>query len=325
MQHSANAAPAVAPQKSPKASSGTKHFLKMLMKQRTLVLMSVPFVIWLFIFRYLPVWGWTLAFQDYRPGRSFSEQEWVGFKHFAFLFQDDAFYRVMRNTFAMSFINLILGFVLAITLAVLLNELKNIVFKRVVQTISYMPYFLSWVVAASIIMVALSPEEGIVNQVLVGLGIIDKPILWLGEASYFWGIFAASETWKNLGWNTIVYLAAITMIDPAQYEAADIDGANRLQKIWHITLPGMKPVIIVLLILNIGQVLETGFEAQYLLKNPANMDFAETLELFVLRWGINFGNYSFATAAGIFKTVISFSLLFAANSLAKRMGQERLF
>lgn len=306
-------------------TSKFKYFWLTLINQRTLVFMSVPFVIWLFIFRYLPLWGWSIAFQKYRPSRSFSEQVWIGFEHFRFLFQDEGFYRVMRNTLAMSLINLTLGFLTAITLSILFNELRSIVFKRTVQTISYLPYFLSWVVAASIISNALHIEGGIVNELLVFLKMIDEPIMWLGKGEYFWAVYGLSETWKNLGWNTIIYLAAITTIDPDLYEAAEIDGAGRFRQIWHITLPGMRPVIIILLIMNIGNILDFGFDAQYLLKNGMNIEFAESLDLFVLRYGINLNNYSLATAAGIFKTVISFILLFSANNIAKRLGQARLF
>nr|WP_238457160.1 ABC transporter permease subunit [Litchfieldia salsa] len=287
--------------------------------------MSVPFLIWLFIFKYVPLWGWSMAFQDFKPAKSFSEQEWVGLEHFTFLFGDEAFLRVLRNTFAMSAINLILGFVTAIFLALLLNELRHIAFKKVVQTISYMPHFLSWVVAASIISYTLSLENGIINIALMKFGFIDEPILWLGIGEYFWGILGTSEVWKNLGWNTIIYLAAITMIDQEQYEAAEIDGASRLQRMMFITLPALKPTIVILLIMNLGHILEAGFEAQYLLGNPMNLDYSEVLEIFVLKYGISMGNFSLATAAGIFKTVVSFIFLFTANSIAKRLGQARLF
>ncbi|OQP06122.1 protein lplB [Geobacillus sp. 46C-IIa] len=305
--------------------SKPKSIWKKIVQQKTLIFMSFPFLIWLFIFKYLPLWGWTIAFQDYRPGLPFSEQEWVGWKHFRFLFQDEAFFRVLRNTLAMSIINLVLGFVTAITLAILLNELRNGKFKRIVQTISYMPHFLSWVVAASIISYALSLENGIVNIVLQKLNVIDEPILWLGVGEYFWGIIGVSEVWKNLGWNTIIYLAAIAMIDPEQYEAAEIDGASRLQRIFYITLPSLKPTIVILLIMNLGNILETGFEPQYLLGNPMNLDYSENLDIFVLKYGIAMGNFALATAAGIFKTVVSFIFLFSANYIAKRLGQARLF
>ncbi|MGN7455660.1 ABC transporter permease [Paenibacillus pasadenensis] len=287
--------------------------------------MSVPFVIWIFIFKYVPLWGWTIAFQHYRPNLGMFEQEWVGLEQFRFLFSDDSFLRVLRNTLAMAVIKLVLGFVTAIALAILLNEVRIAFFKRAVQTISYLPHFISWVVAANIISTALSIDGGIVNELLMWLGIIDRPIMWLGVGHYFWGILGASEVWKDVGWNTIVYLAAMTMIDPSQYEAAEIDGANRMQRIQHITLPGLKPVIIILLIMNLGNILETGFEPQYLMGNGMNADYSENLEIFVLKYGISMGNFSLATAAGIFKTVVSFILLFGANSLAKRLGEQRLF
>ncbi|XEC97738.1 ABC transporter permease [Paenibacillus tarimensis] len=302
-----------------------KLFLKKLIAQRSLVLMSVPFLIWLFIFKYVPLWGWTIAFQKYRPNKKLFEQTWVGFDHFKFLFQDDAFLRVLRNTLAMSLINLVLGFVTAITLAILLNELRQVVFKRFVQTVSYLPHFISWVVAASIISTALSANGGIINEALMWLGLINEPVLWLGKGEYFWGILGISEVWKNVGWNTIIYLAAMTMIDPAQYEAAEIDGAGRFKRIWHITLPGMKPVIVILLIMNLGHLLESGFEPQYLLGNGMNVDYSENLDIFVLKYGISMGNFSLSIAAGMFKTVISFILLFAANNIAKRLGEARLF
>jgi putative aldouronate transport system permease protein len=325
MQKTAIPTTARTPQGLPNKPTGIKLFFHNLIKQKTLVFMSVPFVIWLFIFKYIPVWGWTIAFQDFKAHKGIFDQKWEGLKHFKQLFTEEVFFQALRNSLAMSIINLVLGFVTAITLAILLNELRNIAFKRVIQTVSYLPHFISWVVAAGIIMVALHPEDGIVNELLVWAGIINEPIMWLGKGEYFWGILGASEVWKNLGWNTIVYLAAITMIDPSQYEAAEIDGAGRFKRIWHITLPGMKPVIIILMIMNIGWIMESGFEAQYLMMNGMNMDYAQNLDIFVLRYGINMWNLPLATAAGIFKTVVSFTLLFTANHIAKRMGEARLF
>jgi putative aldouronate transport system permease protein len=301
-----------------------KQFFKRLRGQKALAFMCIPFVIWAFVFKYLPLWGWSMAFQKFKPSRSFFEQEWVGLQHFNILFEDNTFYRVLRNTLVMSMINLVLGFVTAITLALLLNELKNIIFKRVVQTISYLPHFISWVVASSIVLTVLSPD-GIINLLLLKLGILDKPILWMGKGEYFWGILGLTEVWKNVGWNTIIYLAAITSIDPAQYEAAEIDGANRFQRMLKITLPGLKPVIIILLIMNMGSILESGFEPQYLLGNGMNLDYSENLDIFVLKYGLGMGNYSLGTAAGIFKTVVSFIFLFSANTIAKKMGENRLF
>lgn len=300
-----------------------KIFFTKVKKQRELVFITIPFVIYIFIFAYVPLWGWSMAFQDYKLGKPFSEQTWAGLKHFELLFQDQAFIRVLRNTLAMSTINLVLGFVTAIGLALLLNELRHKFFKKAVQTISYLPHFLSWVIAAGIVSMVLG-SGGIVNEVLMALNFIKEPILWLSKGEYFWGIIGAANVWKSLGWNTIIYLGAMTAISPSLYEAAEVDGAGRFKKMWHITLPGIRPTIIILLILSIGRILEAGFEVQYLLGRGMTMDYAETIDLFVLNYGIKIGNYSLATAAGIFKSVISIILIFSFNAISKKLGQERL-
>nr|WP_246427423.1 ABC transporter permease subunit [Paenibacillus phyllosphaerae] len=299
-------------------------YFKALGKQKMLMLMSLPFLAWVIVFKYIPLWGWTIAFQKYRLGRDIFDQAWVGWDNFKYLFKEQQFYLVLRNTLVMSSINLVMGFVTAIVLALLLNELRRIAFKRTVQTISYLPHFISWVVAANIVQTALAPE-GIINVLLLQLNLIDKPVLWLGVGEYFWGILGVTEIWKNVGFNTIIYLAAITTIDPTQYEAARIDGASRLQQMWHITLPGIKPVIVILLIMNLGHILESGFEPQYLLGNGMNVEYSENLDIFVLKYGIQMNNYGLATAAGMFKTVVSFIFLIVANNLAKRLGESRLY
>ncbi|GBF77793.1 protein lplB [Paenibacillus sp. 598K] len=304
--------------------SRLKALIKTLSKQKMLMLMSLPFLLWVIVFKYVPLWGWTIAFQKFRLARDLFDQTWIGLDNFRYLFQEPQFYLVLRNTLVMSSINLVLGFVTAIVLALLLNELRRVYFKRTVQTISYLPHFISWVVAANIVQTALAPE-GIVNLLLLQMNIIDKPILFLGVGEYFWGILGATEVWKNVGWNTIIYLAAITSIDPAQYEAAEMDGASRLRRMWHITLPGMKPVIVLLLIMNLGHILESGFEAQYLLGNGMNVEYSENLDIFVLKYGMQMNNFGLATAAGMFKTIVSFIFLIAANNLAKRMGESRLY
>ncbi|MBN2535513.1 MAG: sugar ABC transporter permease [Spirochaetales bacterium] len=286
--------------------------------------MSVPVCLYIILFSYIPLWGWSMAFQDYKPAKGFFEQTWVGFKHFIFLFSDSNFLNALRNTLAMSLINLVLGFVTAIAFALLLNEIRITSFKRVVQTISYLPHFLSWVIAAGIVQMALSIEGGIVNTILIKLGFIKNPVMWLSKPEYFWGIIGISFIWKELGWNTIIYLAAMSGIDPGLYESAEIDGANRYQKMWHITLPGIKATIVVLLILSIGRLMEAGFEMQYLLRNGLIMDWSDTIDIFVINFGIGQGNYSLATAAGIFKSVVNITLLFSANYFAKKIGEERI-
>jgi len=230
---------------------------------------------------------------------------------------------VLRNTLGMSVINLVLGFFFSIALSLLINEIKGTYFKRVVQTVSYLPRFLSWVIAAAMISDFLS-STGIINQLLMWVGIIERPILFLATPRYFWWIVGWSNVWKEVGWNTIIYMAAITSIDTEQYESAELDGAGRFKRMLHITLPGIKSTILVLLIMNIGWILNAGFELQYLLGNGIVVDLSETLDIFVIRYGIALGNFSLATAAGMFKTVVSIVLIAGANFLSKRFAQESL-
>jgi len=301
-----------------------KTFWGTLINQRQLVYMSLPLILYIILFSYVPLWGWSMAFQNYKPALGFSGQQWVGVQWFKFLFTDPGFLRVLRNTLAMSLINMALGYITAISLALLLNELKNVGFKRSVQTISYLPHFLSWVIVTGLVSSMLAVENGVINDFLLGLKIIKEPILFLSKPDYFWGIVGLTYVWKEVGWNTIIYLAAIAGIDPNLYEAAEIDGCNRFHKMWYITLPGIRSTIIILLIMSIGRVLDAGFEMQYLLKNGLIQDVAETIDIFVLRYGFEISNISLATAAGMFKNVVNVTLIFLANWLAKRMGEERL-
>lgn len=294
-------------------------------KQKALMFMSIPFVIYAIIFCYIPLIGWAMAFQNYKPGSGIFEQTWVGLNQFKFLFSDDTFLKVLRNTLAMSLINLILGFVTSIGLALILNEVRNRYAKSFVQTISYLPHFLSWIVVTGIVLDVLSPSTGIINELLVSLHLVDNPINFFADPKYFWGIVGASNVWKEVGWGSIIYLAAITAINSDLYEAAEIDGAGRLQKMWHVTLPGIKPTILILLIINIGNILNAGFEIQYLLGNGLVQDVSQTIDIFVLKYGIGLNNYSLATAAGIFKSVVSVVLIFGANKLARSAGEETLF
>jgi len=280
-------------------------------------MMVVIFVVWVVIFRYVPLWGWLMAFQEYKPWKPITDQEWVGLKQFSELFRDRDFYRAMRNTLAMSFLGLAIGFPVPIVLALLINELKNQKFKRTVQTISYLPHFVSWVVIASIVFRILSPL-GVVNHVLQSLGIIDNPIAFMGEPKYFWWIVVFSDLWKEMGWNSIVYLAAMAGVSPELYEAATIDGAGRFRKMWHITLPGIMPTIIVLLVLSIGNLINIGFERQFLLRTASTRDVADVIDLYILNYGLGTGRFSFGTAAGVFKSAVSLVLLTFANWLSKR-------
>ena len=298
-------------------------FLKKLVQQRLLLLMALPFVLHIVLFRLGPVFGWIMAFQDYRPGRGLFAQEWVGFEQFRYLFEDRGFWRVLRNTLAMALIKLAMGTFFAILVAVMINETRHRLFKRSVQTISYLPHFVSWVVAANIVLEVLSPR-GPVNNLLVSIGLLEDPVLFMGQPQLFWWIIGWSHVWKTAGFGAIIYLAAMTAIDPQLYESADMDGASRLQRIWHITLPGIRATVVILLIINIGQLMEAGFEQQYLLQNGLVMDYSEVFRIYVLRWGLKLQRFSFAAAAGIFRSVVSVVLVMSANLLAKKMGEETL-
>jgi len=286
--------------------------------------MILPFVIWLVIFRYLPLWGWITAFQNYKPGVPLFQQQWVGLKYFKEMFSDPEFYLVMRNTLAMSLLGLIFGFPLPIFLALLINEIRNESFKRTVQTISYLPHFVSWVIVASIVHAMLAPD-GVINYLLMQMGLIKEPVLFLGKPEYFWWIVVFSDLWKELGWNTIIYLAAIADVNPALYEAAEIDGAGRFKKMRYITLPCIMPVVTVILILSIGNIINIGYERQFLLRTPAVREVSEVIDLYALDYGIRAGRFSFGTAASMFKSVVSLILVFSANRLSKRVSDYRIF
>lgn len=311
--------------KSPKRKKVRKgDFWKSVGQQKYLYFMSIPFVIWLFVFSYVPLWGWTMAFQNYKPAKSFSNQKWVGFKNFVELFQDERFYLVLRNTLAMSLMGIIVGFIVPIVFAILLNELRSMKFKRTIQTVSYLPHFVSWVVVAGIITKLLSIDGGIVNEILLSLHIIDQPIQFMAKGNWFWGIVTASDVWKETGWNAIIYLAAITGIDKEQYEAARVDGASRFRQIWNITLPGIRPTIMVLLILSIGHLTSIGFEKQMLLGNSLVTDYSEVLDLYALKYGIQINRFSYGTAIGMFNSIVSIILLFTANGLFKKFAKESI-
>lgn len=307
----------------PSRTSRFREFFSKLSRQRVLLLMSLPFILHIVLFRLGPVFGWIMAFQEYQPGLPLLGQEWVGLEQFRRLFADKRFWLVSRNTLAMAFIKLALGTVAAIVLAVLINETKNRPFKRSVQTISYLPHFISWVVAANIVLEVLSPR-GTLNGILMNLGILEERVMWMGKPRLFWWVIGFSHVWKTAGFGAIIYLAAMTAIDPQLYEVADIDGAGRLQRIRHITLPGIRATVVILLIINIGQLMEAGFEQQYLLQNGLVMEYSEVFRTYVLRWGLKLQRFSFAAAAGIFRSVVSIVLVMSANLLAKRLGEETL-
>ena len=293
-------------------------------RQKVLLLWAGIITLYGIVFYYLPLAGWTMAFQNYKPKDGILHSQFIGMEKFTKLFSDATFLRVIRNTLAMGVINLVVTFVTAIAFAILLNELRSRKGKKVVQTISYLPHFLSWIIVTGILHDMLS-GTGIINEVLVNLNIISQPINFFAHEKFFWPIVAFANVWKETGWNAIIYLAAITSIDPSLYEAASIDGAGRWSKIKYVTLPGIKPTLIILLLMNVGNVLNAGFEIQYLLGNGLVQNVSQTIDIYVLKWGISQGDYSLGTAAGIFKSVVSIILIVIANQIAKRNGEERLF
>jgi len=312
----ANMTPAVHP---------VRHISKwqLLWQQKQLMLMSVPMLLYILLFNYAPVWGWITAFMDYDPAVPLFTNQWVGLANFQWLFKKPEFIQSIRNTFAMATINLVFGFAFPITLALFLNEIRNKSFKRTVQTVTYLPHFLSWVIVVGLAQ-NIFTSDGIINELLLNLGLVKQPVFFLGEGKYFWWLVGAINIWKECGWNTIIYLAAMAAIDPALYEAAEIDGAGRFKRMFHITLPGIKATFLVLLIMNIGYLMEAGFEIQYLMGQNLVMDWSQTIDIFALKYGITKGQYSRAIAAGIFKSTVSIVLVLSANFLVKKFDENTL-
>ena len=302
-----------------------KGFFSRLGSQWQLMIMSVPMLLYVLLFNYAPLWGWLTAFQDYQPKKGLMGSKWVGLENFEFLFGREDFLLSIRNTLAMSLINLVFGTVSAVLLAVLLNEVRNRSFKRTVQTVTYLPHFLSMVIVVGMAQ-NIFASNGAVNDLLLSLGLVKEPVFFLGKGEYFWWLVGIINVWKEVGWNTIIYIAAMTSIDPSLYEAAAIDGAGRFKRILHVTLPGIKSTFMVLLIMNIGHLMEAGFEIQYLMRNGMVMKFSDTIDVFALvySFGTSRPHYAWGTAAGMFKSVVGIILLFGANKIAQALDEDTL-
>lgn len=252
------------------------------------------------------------------------DQEWVGLKHFKVLFSEPLFYSALKNTLGMGMLGLIFGTIFSIGFALLINEVRLLRYKKLTQTISYLPHFVSWVIVANIVVTMLA-QEGPVNKFLMSLHIIKEPIGFMSNPDLFWGIVTVADVWKEMGWGAIIYLAAMAGVDQQLYEAARVDGASRWKQMWHITLPSIRPVIIVLLILNIGNLINIGFEKQMLLGNNIVAEKALVLDLYALNYGIGMFRYSYGTAIGIFKSLISVVLIVIFNNIAKKTGEGGLY
>ncbi|MFB9274252.1 ABC transporter permease [Cohnella cellulosilytica] len=293
---------------------------KTVVKYYWLYLMLIPGVLYFLIFRYLPMWGILISFQDYRPNLGILHSDWVGFKHYHRFFFEAEFGRLFRNTMILAIYNLVFFFPLPIVLALMLNEVRKEGFKRTVQTIVYIPHFVSWVVVVGIAYLFFSTEGGIVNELIAAMGF--EKIQFLLSETWFRPLVIGEVIWKETGWGTILFLAALAGVDPQLYEAAKMDGANRRHQLWHITLPAIKSTIVVLFILRLGTFLDSGFEQIFLMLNPLNNQVGDVFDTYVYEIGILQGQFSYSAAVGLFKSVVALILVIGADRLAKRLGEE---
>ncbi|MCC3376036.1 sugar ABC transporter permease [Cohnella sp. REN36] len=294
------------------------------LKQWDLQLMVIPALLFVFIFSYVPMWGIVISFQQYNLFKGVFHSPWVGLDNFEMFFRAPEFWQIMRNTIVISLLKFITAFPAPIVLALLLNEIRSMPFKRFVQTVTYLPHFMSWVIVATFVTSLLSVDNGSLNLLLQKLHVIEEPVNWLSIPSYFWAIVTSVGVWKEIGFAAIVYLAAIAGVDPGLYESASMDGASRLRQMISITIPCISPVIVIFLILAIGNILYAGFEDLLLLgKNPVLSDVANVIDTYVYKMGIKDAQrYSYATAAGLFQAIVNVILLVVANRTARRFGHS---
>lgn len=313
-----------------KISTEKKGIGSRLKKQKYLQLMALPGLLCLAVFCYVPMFGLQIAFKDYMFNKGILFSSWVGLKHFKDFLVDPYIVQVLTNTLGISLLKVFIMFPIPIILALMLNEVANQKFKRVVQTISYFPYFISWAIVAVMAQTWFAPSMGFINNALVGLGILKEPYLFLGKPEAFWWIALGLEIWKSTGWGSIIYIAAISGIDVSLYEAAEMDGAKKFARIRHITIPCIMGTIMVMFILNIGNMLHGGlyasnFQVSYLLGNPLNLPRSDILDTYILRIGITLARFSYATAVGLLTGIVSFILLLSANLSSKKLTGESFF
>ncbi|MDO4333376.1 MAG: ABC transporter permease subunit [Eubacteriales bacterium] len=300
-----------------------KKKMKLLIRQWQLQSMVWPGLLWMAVFSYIPLVYLVISFMNYDISVPLFQNEWVGLKHFKAFLADDRFWRSVVNTLGMSALKICIGFFIPIFFALLLNEMKSARFKKVVQTISYLPHFISWAIFGGILLNWLS-ESGIINQLMMALHLQSRPVLYNGNPDYFWGIAFLSDIVKETGWSAIIYLAAIAGIDPGLYEAAELDGANRWQKMRHITLQCIRPTVAILFILQVSNCLGSNFDQIFFMKNSANMPKAETIDLYIYNMGLGQGRYSFSTSVLFFRSIIAFGLLQLCNFVSKKLTGETI-
>ena len=296
---------------------------KEIWRHKALYLMALPGIIYFIVFKYVPMGGLVIAFQDYSPFLGVLGSPWVGFEHFIRFFSEDTFMMLLVNTVTISLLLLIFAFPVPIILALMLNEVRTKVFQRGVQTVIYLPHFMSWVIVVSLFYVMLTTDGGSINNLLESWGF--APIPFLTDPAWLRPLYTVQEIWKTAGWGTIIYLAAMTAVDIELYEAAEIDGAGRWRQTWHITLTAIRPTIVVMFILSIGDFLELGFEHMFLMLNSLNREVGEIFDTYVYTAGIQNGQLSYATAVGLFKGLVGLVLVIGANRLAKKLGEEGVY
>lgn len=285
--------------------------------------MIIPCLIYFFVFNYIPMYGIIIAFKDFNFAKGILGSKWIGLENFNYMFGLSDFYQVFWNSLYLSFLRLVFGFPFPILLALLLNEMRSEAYKKITQTVIYLPHFISWVIIGGILANFLSPTWGMVNIIIKSMGY--EPIYFLAKTEYFRPIVVIASIWKESGWGTIIYLAAIAGINVEMYEAAVMDGANRLQRLWHITLPCIKATIIILLVLRLGQITGNGFEQIFVLQNPKNLSVSEVFETYTYRVGILGGRFSFGTTVGLFTSVIGMIFLLISNKVARMLGEEGIW
>ncbi len=291
-----------------------------MVRNKWLYIMLLPGLLYFIIFKYVPMYGLLLAFKNYQPFLGFVDSEWVGLKHFNRFFGDPLFWKLLSNTFILAAYNILFFFPLPIILALMLNELRSQAYKKWIQTMVYIPHFMSWVVIVSIAYLFFTTEGGLVNEAIASMG--GEKVQFLLSPGWFRTFITGEVMWKETGWGTIIFLAALAGVDTQLYEAAKIDGAGRMRQLWHITLPAIRSTIIILLILRLGNFLDTGFEQIFLMLNSLNREVGEVFDTYVYTTGISQGEYSYSTAVGLFKSVVGLVLVFGSNFIAKRFGEE---
>ncbi|CAH1217669.1 putative multiple-sugar transport system permease YteP [Paenibacillus allorhizoplanae] len=292
-------------------------------RDKYLYLLGLPGILCLLIFKYVPMWGVVIAFQDYSPFRGILKSDWVGLENFQLFFSNPDFFKLLRNTLAINIMSLVFFFPVPIILSLMLNEVRNEIFKRIIQSIVYLPHFLSWVIIAGLTFTMFATGEGLVNKFLVLIGL--ERVDWLTTPSFFWGFLTGQSVWKEAGWGTVIFLAAMANVDPGLYEAARMDGASRIRQMWNITIPSIQNVIIILLILKLGHIMDVGFEQVFLLQNAAVSDVADVFDTYIYRVGIKQSEFSYTTAVGLFKAAIGLLLVIISNKLVKKAGGEGFY